>query len=441
MKRCCVWGWMLLAAAVLGACSLTGTQGPDWDENILVYASLSETETVQDQVKAFNKTHADVQIEVRDYSDEGGRDRLVTEILTGKVPDIIDLSQLPYRKLSQEGYLESLWPYIDGDPDLGRDAVMERPLRAAEIDGNLYTVFRSVMINTLAGKKSVVGSRYGWTTDDLLNAFHTMPEGSTITDYYATKDMMFNLIFRMNLDGNVDWKTGRCSFDNDSFRNALEFVNTFPLEYEWDPTNGGIEELRSRRVNGLQMLSMLPVRGLSDMQVSDLLYGEETAFIGYPAGEGCTGSSFVPAKMLAMSSVCRNKEAAWDFLRQTVLPRFDHETMKEAIGRHTTYLPINRKDYDLMVFYCQSEREPPQGVTRITAGSDGSTITLPPVSDGELSRFEDFYNSIDKIDLCDEEIYNIVWDQCGPYFAGDKSLDETVDLIQRRVSLYVNEQR
>ena len=47
---------------------------------------------------------------------------------------------------------------------------------------------------------------------------------------------------------------------------------------------------------------------------------------------------------------------------------------------------------------------------------------------------------MDKVVQVNNTVFHIVKDQCGPYFAGDKTLDETVNLIQRRVSLYVNEQ-
>ena len=57
--------------------------------------------------------------------------------------------------MALRGYLEDLWPYIENDPDLGREGVMEAPLKAAEVDGKLYTVFESVCINTLVGPISV----------------------------------------------------------------------------------------------------------------------------------------------------------------------------------------------------------------------------------------------------------------------------------------------
>ena len=40
----------------------------------------------------------------------------------------------------------------------------------------------------------------------------------------------------------------------------------------------------------------------------------------------------------------------------------------------------------------------------------------------------------------DPEIWQIVYSQSLAYFAGDKSLEETADQIQSRVSLYMAEQ-
>ena len=48
---------------------------------------------------------------------------------------------------------------------------------------------------------------------------------------------------------------------------------------------------------------------------------------------------------------------------------------------------------------------------------------------------------MERIELSDSELLEIVMDAAGPYFAGDKTLDETVELIQRRAQLYVNENR
>ena len=65
----------------------------------------------------------------------------------------------------------------------------------------------------------------------------------------------------------------------------------------------------------------------------------------------------------------------------------------------------------------------------------------PPPTEEEVQQVIDFYNRVEKMELGDDALFAIIEEQCGPYFAGDRSLDETVDQIQRRAALYVNENR
>ena len=70
------------------------------------------------------------------------------------------------------------------------------------------------------------------------------------------------------------------------------------------------------------------------------------------------------------------------------------------------------------------------------------SVTVPSLTEEEVRRFEDFFNSIDKIDITwNGTPMKLVLETCAPYFSGDKSLDETVALVQNRVELYVSEQK
>ena len=51
------------------------------------------------------------------------------------------------------------------------------------------------------------------------------------------------------------------------------------------------------------------------------------------------------------------------------------------------------------------------------------------------------YNEIDRLDVYDQRIDDIITDAAGGYFAGDFPLDTVIANIQSRVELYVNEQR
>lgn len=439
-------------ALLLIVCGILSS-GKEEEMTILVYANLTEKGVDWREVNHFNAIHRKegIQIEVRDYFEEdgwSGVDRLLTEMASGNVPDIIDLgshpSALPYRQLVRKGYLEDLWPYINSDPDLNGQ-LWEAPLKAAEVDGGLYTVFSTVTVNTLIGDSRVVGSRYSWTLEELLDTLDSMPQGSTALEYYLTKSEMFDYVFRMSLDSYVDWETEELSFDSDKFRAALEFVNSFPdsvpsLEFE-----GGWEdaqlEVGDRVRHGEQMLSVQDIAQLFEVYALDWVYAHnsQVAFIGYPMEDGSAGSVFnIQGTKLAMSSTCKNKDAAWELIRRKLTRQFTNSISAVFFWG----IPVNRLDFDAVK---QAAVRPPhdrryQGYTYYFFNYS-IKVWLRRVQLGVVSRFNDFVNHIDKIDLYDTTIYDLVREQSGPYFAGDKALDETIRLIENRVGLYVNEQK
>lgn len=53
----------------------------------------------------------------------------------------------------------------------------------------------------------------------------------------------------------------------------------------------------------------------------------------------------------------------------------------------------------------------------------------------------DLYNQVDRMSGSDNNVYDIVTEVSGSYFAGDRSLDDAASLIQNKVTTYVNESR
>ena len=66
---------------------------------------------------------------------------------------------------------------------------------------------------------------------------------------------------------------------------------------------------------------------------------------------------------------------------------------------------------------------------------------MRPLTEEESQRHRDLVNHTTLLYWPDDELSNIVWDSIGPYLAGDRSLDDTVALVQNRAQLYVNEMR
>lgn len=443
-KRYVFWLVLFLAALGLAAC---GAGGQDTNITTLIFATMGEgsSEQYRAEVQRFNLTHSGVRIEVQEYCNENGRsgkDRLMVEMAAGKIPDMIDLgsdaqgtSRLPYPVLARKGFLEDLWPYIENDPQLGRESLLDAPLKAAEVNGGLYTIFSKFHIETVVGAESVIGDRKSWTLPELLETFSSMPEGSTIFAYFTEQREAFYYIFSKSIENYVDRNTGACTFTGEQFKSSLQLVSTFLPSFTGNQSDKS-EEMADRILRGRQMLAVSYITNPREIQLADATYGlGKAVFIGYPTEDGSSGSSFyIEGHPLAMSSTCQNKDAAWDFLREILLPRYSDIDAMERDGRFTS-IPVNRSDYDLMI-QCMKERD----LMTEWELAGFPIIEIHRSTDEEIERFEDLVNGIETINLYDQTIYDIAYEVAGAYFTGDKTLDEVAQLIQDRVSLYLQEQ-
>ena len=440
---------LLLLTLLLPACSADGEKPPPEEIPTLVYATIHPENVDHESISRFNKAHENIRIEVRDYSESNGAfsgwDRLLIEMQAGHIPDLIDMSgmQIPYQQLASKGYLEDLWPYIEGDSKLGRAGVFEAPLRAAEVEGKLYMLFSAVRVDTLVGAEDVVGNRYSWTLEELLEAYAAMPEEATILEYFTPREDLLFYMGIMNLDSYVDWKTGECSFDSGEFRTFLEFCNHFSNDFDWDNYDVETvnEELASRQEAGLQMLHHEYIQSWGKIPAIDAAYGGRAAFVGYPTEDGSMGSCFEPVgECLAMTSACRNKEAAWAFMRELILPTLRRDAKTWQIGEAGSMFLVNRADYECAKMSAMLEKNM-EDALEYQLFYNGAIFRVTQVTEEQCQRFETFLNSIDKIGLCDNSLFHIVEEICVPYFAGDKSLDDAIALVQSRAKLYVNERR
>ena len=81
-------------------------------------------------VKEFNDSQSGCVVQLVDYSnyntfnEQTGKDRLNTDIISGKTPDIYDLGYWSENQLAEKGLLENLKPYFDSDADFPYSLVL-----------------------------------------------------------------------------------------------------------------------------------------------------------------------------------------------------------------------------------------------------------------------------------------------------------------------------
>lgn len=303
----------------------------------LTYGTMLLNPNERKAIVEFNNTSGKYFISVKEYADgvshEDGLLRLSTDIATGNMPDILHISDsIPIQRYGVAGLLEDLWPYIDGDPEIGREALMEHVLQAVEQNGKLYEVFNRFYISTLVGAKEVVGDRMTWTGEALWAALAAMPEGCGVMEG-GSKDRILEKLLALYAERLIDWETAACSFDSEEFRSLLLFCNQFP-----DENASYLDELGVGIYLQEQMLLPARISSFDQIKEYQTLFGGEFSYIGYPNAWGQVGSSFGISNGLAMSSSCKDKEGAWSFIRTVLLPNPDED------NRDTSFY-LNKSDF------------------------------------------------------------------------------------------------
>ena len=262
------------------------------------------------------------------------------------------------------------------------------------------------------------------------------------------------LISSVSLDQFVDLETGTCHFDSQGFLDLIQFLENFPNEVDSENPAAAEEEIRRRIKAGEQLLEGKMIDWQMDVGVSDGIWQERAAFPGYPTTDGSSGSFFYPlGTILAMSTTCQNKDAAWEYIRRLLVTRVS----KSRPLTTSMNIPVIVHDFELLLWgeikqqkyilegipddpkVLQKSDRPLLGTHHFTYGPRVNMMHL--LSEEDTERYKKLIDHTTQLYWPNNELSDTVWETLGPYFAGDRTLDDTIALIQNRVGLYLNEQK
>lgn len=391
---------------------------------------------VKNMVLDFNRKSSDYRIEVRDYSEfnteddySAGYTKLITEIGSGAVPDIMVTDGLPIETFGAKGLLADLWPFIDADEELGgRAGVMEPVFNALSQDGKLYEITSNFYITTIAGPASIVGTEPGWTYDEMYAALDQMPEGCELFSLGTTRSDVFSSICMLNLSRFVDWTTGECSFDSDDFISLMEFANRFPETFDWEHHEWTNEDSDAYRIKeGRQLLLTVSLPDAYNYNYYSEMFNGDMALKGFPDVPGSGAVFNLNGTSLAIASTCKNQDAAWSFVR-TLLTREYQENNTYGFCTNRELCEENIQSMVGESYYSYDQ----------VTGEEKEIIFTQENAD----LITDLINNTSMVaDYNTSQINDIINEEVAYYFSGEKTAQDVAATIQNRVSIYVNEQR
>jgi len=414
---------------------------------------------IRDAVVQFNRSNSEYRIRVVDYQEfsteddwSAGLNRLTTEIISGRLPDILDVTSLPYKQYVGRGLLEDIYKLIDSDPSVNRSDFMEGAFRAAEIDGGLYQIFPSFSINTLIGNPAVVGPNIGWTMDEFKNVLIANPQADFPLGNSFTRMSFVQQAVRFSADEYINWGNGTTNFDSSNFISLLEFANTLPEDYfmdwgrngtiaspdidiGWGDGKGPTEDelVASNR----QIMAQMWLGDFWSFQRYKQLFGD-IVFKGFPT-ENRNGNSLNVSNCLAISSNSKNKAGAWEFLK-VFLDKdwqsnnvWDFPTNKAAFDAYVERSLIQQQEqYDYWLeWYDPTDEIPPWG----------AWVQPPPLTQSDINQLLALIDSTSGTTTwnIDQSLLDIVSEGAEDFFNGIRTAADAARIIQSRASILVSE--
>lgn len=422
-------------------------------KTVLTYACMYLDYNMRREILKFNRSStSNVRIEVKDYSEYAteedyahGLTVLANDITSGYVPDIFAVNNLPVDRYAAKGLIEDLLPYLEADTALGgRDAMVGAVLNALMTDGKLYKVCSGFEVISAIALADVVGNKPGWTLDELKAAYATLPQGASVMSRYMTKNNILNYMLMMNIDDFIDWDTGKCSFDSQQFIDILRFTELFPAEYNDDdqdyvyvPTSTALKE-------GSQLMNIFSLYSLDDFVWE---FGADLTpytFIGLPSPDGSSRNYITCSNGLAMSSTCKDKDAAWQFMR-TMLTREYQESSYNGIPVSKAVFDAKIKEMTTIEYYTDTDDEgnkQPKTKYYYYDESTGEEIEYTHIEQETVDKILALIDSASRtFNYGGESINQMVIEAAAPYLAGQRSAEDVAREIQSSMTLYVNEQR
>jgi len=415
------------------------------EKTTLIMATMWMDYNLKKQVLKFNKSNQNYRIEITDYSEyntdtdyTAGATKLNTEMIAGNIPDLIDISNLPYKQYAAKGLLEDLYAFIDKDTELSRDAFIPGIIKAMETDGKLYQLATNFSVLSIVGAPSVVGEDMGWTMDDMEAIIKAHPDADSPFGQYMTRDNIIQTLCMLNMDQYMNWQTGECSFNSDSFKKLLTFAKSFPEKFEYTEDTEWIDPSTLIQ-DGRQIFELFSASDFQTYQYYKAMFGGAITFKGLPSENG-SGNVAQIGGGRAMTSACKDKDAAWQFLRTLI-----SDDYQESIS---WYFPITQKAFDKkLADAMKQEYTTDENGNKVPVSNggmsmgDGQVVNFYAVTQEEADQIKALINSVSSTATYDQKLLNIIQEESAFFFSGEKTVDQVADIIQSRMTIYINEQR
>ena len=411
------------------------------DRSIITMGMEWMDSDVAGRILDFNKESDEYRIQIIDYSQyntlddyEQAEKQLNNDVITGNAPDIICMSDyMDAVNFMEKGLFTDLNKMIESDGEVKKEDMFANIVNALSLDDKMYAITPEFVFRTCYMKKSLTPAD-GKLSFDALRKIEQQNGGKTAFFEWSRESILYDIMGFGGTDY-VNPRTGECNFGDD-FVKALEYAAQYPetIEYDMDMDYTFYETMYR---NNQALLSNGYISNFRDFNYNEKgNFGEEIVCVGFP---GATeGNSVLSLSTLYMiSDESENKEGAWSFLRQFLLDDYQSKTGSLPVMKSA----FDKKAETEMQKEVYTDEFGEEHVWDETFWLNDEEIILEPISKDRVDYIRSCIENTDSVYYYDEDIMEIIEEEAGAFFAGQKTAKQVADIIQSRAQIYVNESR
>lgn len=375
---------------------------------------------------AFEKENPGIKVEIVEFGKVDAKEyieKLNLKMMTGEGADIF-MSDFPEVTFSQKGYLLSLDEMISNDTEFELLDYNTKIIENSRLNNKLYVFpvryyYYANVINKKLLDELGVNVDSSWGIDDfelILDKLEESESEAMMFDQNFQNDIMAT--FLINLDKYIDYENKTADFSNEDFRRSLE-VTKRVKDGEFIDQDVNIYTTFQGQGEGRENIIVFPFYLANyALNAPFELFEDSFEIWKSPGDDGIR----MAATKVAINSSTEYPEECWKFIKFLVSEK--GQEISELNG-----FSINN-DYRVTMVDVYN--------TRI----DAILPTFPNaryILEEEVEILEGLDSRIGNKILMENVLYESIKEEMFLYFDGEKELDEVIETIQNKVTLYLNE--
>lgn len=390
-------------------------------KTVVTLSMLQPSAFIQTAEQKFEEKYPDIDLQIQTTDDyEKYQKTTNTALLSGKGPDIFEISSLPIDDYMSKKLLLNMDDFMEQDKTLDKSDLQMNILELMKLNGGMYTMPFAFSLRAFVGDGDMLGNTNiddkNWTWKEFEETSKKLGENGTERRYALANDPPEFLLTEMILDKYtefVDHTAKKAKFDSPLFVGVMQQIKKMYDDKVMTSEPADI---------GKQLFYSTVLRSPADLINGPYSFFSNPKLLQKPEQKG--GTRIIPELQFAIQANSPVKEEAWKFI--AFLLSDDGQSLQEREG-FSLLKSVNEKQLN------DIQEQIKSGKYKLPDGKS------PKVSDEEFTQFKQFISTADNYTDVNVKVISIIGDESRSFFSGQKSAEEVAKLIQNRVTIYLNE--